>query len=616
VDWEDIPKATDWLKTIYEGIDTADTFIFITSSHSLTSEICNYELQYALNNNKRIIPVIREKIEDDVETTVKGTWFGKDWQNIADENWKQLGHLNWLFFDDDDTFEAEFDNLIETIDTDLDYLKEHTYFHNRAQEWEEHTNSPSFLAYGDELIRAEAWLANAEGKSPPPTEQQRTFITTSRQIEDEQEARQKRLQTLVRSASVAVVILIMVAIGAGILTVDSINNSNIASTDVAQAEIEINNAQFANTQSAELRQEAQDFADSVSLANRGQQLANNERPSLGLRLAYEASLIDTNPQVQGILTNIAFNPQWGIRQEFNGHDGWFVLSVAFSPDGKTIVSGAADSTIKLWNVETDDELQTFSGHGGRVTSVAFSPDGQTIASGSWDHTIKLWDVATGDELLTFNESRGFVDSVVFSPDGQTIASGAIDKTIKLWDVATGEEIRTFTGHTDGVWSVAFSPDGQTIASGSRDETIKLWNVTTGEELLTLFGHTEFVTSVRFSPDGQTLASGSWDRNIKLWDVTTGEELYTFSEHISAINSVAFSPDGQIIVLGAMNSNTIKLLRVYSLDQLQAWVRENRYMSELMCAERLMYGLSPCVNNVPPATPTFVPTRTPFPVGDA
>ncbi|MGM9847095.1 MAG: hypothetical protein ACI31F_03990 [Muribaculaceae bacterium] len=230
-----------------------------------------------------------------------------------------------------------------------------------------------------------------------------------------------------------------------------------------------------------------------------------------------------------------------------GHIMDVVRSVAYSPDGKYLVSGNWYNTIKLWDVSTGECIKTFEGHTEDVSSVAFSPDGNYIASGSWDKTIKLWNVATGECIKTFEGHAGSVYSVAFSPDGKYIASGSSDNTLKLWNVKTGECVRTFDEHTSWVQSVAFSPDGKYIASSSNDETIKLWNVTTGECIKTFEGHTYSVNSVAFSPDGKYIASGSWDKTIKLWNIATGECEKTFEGHIEWVNSVAFSPDGKYIV---------------------------------------------------------------------
>ena len=134
--------------------------------------------------------------------------------------------------------------------------------------------------------------------------------------------------------------------------------------------------------------------------------------------------------------------------------------------------------MRLWDVNTGNNIHTLTGHTGDVLSVAFSPDGNTIASGSGDGTVRLWDANTGNNIHTLTGHTDVVNSVVFSPDGNTIASGGgwQDHTVRLWDVNTGNNIRTLEGHTGAVNSV-FSSDGNTIASGSSDGTVLLWDMT-------------------------------------------------------------------------------------------------------------------------------------------
>ncbi|KIM30107.1 hypothetical protein M408DRAFT_66858, partial [Serendipita vermifera MAFF 305830] len=232
-----------------------------------------------------------------------------------------------------------------------------------------------------------------------------------------------------------------------------------------------------------------------------------------------------------------------------------VYSVSFSPDGKRIVSGSGDHTIRVWDAETGGTvLGPLQGHRSQVTSVSFSPDGKRIVSGSWDRTIRVWDTETGETVLGPLQGHSeSTNSVSFSPDGKRIVSGSHDNTIRVWDVETGETVLgPLQGHSDSINSVSFSPDGKRIASGSSDHTIRVWDSETGETVLgPLRGHSDSTNSVSFSPDGKRIVSGSWDRTIRVWDTETGETvLGPLQGHRSMVFSVSFSPDGKRIVSGS------------------------------------------------------------------
>jgi WD40 repeat protein len=247
-----------------------------------------------------------------------------------------------------------------------------------------------------------------------------------------------------------------------------------------------------------------------------------------------------------------------------------VLSVAFSPDGKTLASGDYDKNIILWDVKTGQSIYTLSGHSDIVRILAFSPDGKKLASGSADTTIILWDVETGQLRDQLRGHSNLINSLSFSPDGNTLTSGSGDGSIILWDMNPRQPIsRVLNGYTHGgpVLSIAFSPDGKMLASGSVDTTIMLWNVEKSQSIgdQPLFGHTEVVRSVTFSPDGKMLASGSGDGNIILWDVMTRKAIVSLSGHTAPITSVTFSPDGRTLASGSED----KTVMLWDVEKHQA-----------------------------------------------
>src|SRR5882672_472882 len=271
-----------------------------------------------------------------------------------------------------------------------------------------------------------------------------------------------------------------------------------------------------------------------------------------------------------------FLPPDSSMRTFRGHSK-DVTQVAFSPDGRTALSGSWDDTVRLWEVATGKELHTFKGHvpayapgplEGGTGTVAFSPDGRTALTGRRSErgkpseSLKLWEVATGKELRTLRDSGAF--AVAFLPDNRTALSVGWDKSFTLWEVATGRELRTFRGRWESLRSVAISPDGRTALIGSWEKTLKLWELATGKELQTFTGHRWDVPSVVFSPDGRTaLSAGNHDQTVKLWDVATGKELRSFTGHVGPVHAVAMSPDGRTGLSGAYD----RVLKLWDLTGL-------------------------------------------------
>jgi GTPase SAR1 family protein len=246
---------------------------------------------------------------------------------------------------------------------------------------------------------------------------------------------------------------------------------------------------------------------------------------------------------------------------FKGHAG-VVRGVAVTPDGKTVVSGSDDKTLKVWDFETGQCRATFQGHTSGIYGVAVTPDGKTVVSSSADETLKVWDLATGHCRNTLKGHSGHVWRLAVTPHGKTVVSGSTDKTLKVWDLATGERHTTFQGHSSLVGGVAVTPDGKTVVSGSMDKTLKVWDLATGHCRATFEGHTSYLRDVPVTPDGKTVVSGSDDKTLKVWDLDTGQCRATFEGHTGSVFGVAVTPDGKRVVSGS-GDNT---LRVWDLPE--------------------------------------------------
>ena len=269
-----------------------------------------------------------------------------------------------------------------------------------------------------------------------------------------------------------------------------------------------------------------------------------------------------------------------------------VTSVAWSPDGKRIVSTSYDETAQVWEPLTGKQFVIFRDHAGVVHDAAWSPDGSRIVS-CGSGAIQIWDAITGKVSLSYSGHTQPVNAVAWSPDGKRIAS--VSENVQVWDAAsgkrfytigspsdssskvvawspdglylaicppssintsirkatTGEPVFDYTGHTAN--SLAWSPDSQLIASGFVD--VEVWKLVdhTAELLFIYSGHLDVVNKVAWSPDSKRIASasgyypsGTTDNTVQVWDATTGDHPYIYNGHSGPVTGVTWSPDGKYL----------------------------------------------------------------------
>jgi serine/threonine protein kinase len=241
--------------------------------------------------------------------------------------------------------------------------------------------------------------------------------------------------------------------------------------------------------------------------------------------------------------------------EIAAHRG-AIVGVAYSDDGRWIVSSGADATLKVWDATDHRLIRTIELDDGRAT--AFALRGTRALTGHANGTVVLWDLERAGKIAAVRRNEASIWAVVFTGDADQFAVASHDWKVALWDARQpSAPLHVLDGHDNAVQALAYAPQLLLLASGSADSTVRLWNLKTLSLRRRYRGLRDFVTSVAFSRNGRMLAGGALDGRIQVWSALSSRRLRSLKGHKGRVADIAFAPVGQILA-SAAEDGTVRL----------------------------------------------------------
>lgn len=523
IDWQDIPPSADWLAEVYEAIEQSDAFIFIISENSVISEICSLEIKHAVENNKRLIPIVVNEVEP-AQVPVP------------------LVDLQWIFFTEQDKFSKALSDLIAAIRVDQDWVKAHTRLQNRALEWDRKGRPRSALIRGQNLTQAEDWFSKAAGKDPAPTVLQTEFIFTSRSESN----RRQRLR------SIAVTAGIVVAVGLGILAL--VQRAVAVQTTQARS-----TAEHLAIEEAAIRATAQ--AEAVS----------EEQAKATAQTVLEGEIITVSSRFLAAQANALVNT------DSSSYHENLDLSLLLSLEALRLENSLETRAALLSTLTAHPYLETFlfKETGIRIFDILFDPQGRLVAVSYYDQKFLIFDLDQENQIQEVvplkkiaNTSHPVLDNatqkgIQYNVDGSLMITYAhLDDSWLLWDALTYTPIGDpFNDKINGDRILNISPSFNLLATLEGD-TINIWERETGDLVHTIPEPDSGLIEIpKFSLDDKLLILLTGENQLEIYDLDRGEiqQIYEIRAEYGEFIDYEISPQGDYLGLSGSD-----MLVIYNL----------------------------------------------------
>jgi WD40 repeat protein/energy-coupling factor transporter ATP-binding protein EcfA2 len=412
-----------------------------------------------------------------------------------------------------------------------------------AKEWEGFGRDSGALLKGAKLAQAEEWSVKHPGELPGDASEflRRSVAARDEEAEDERDRQREKIANAERLSKEAEARALSEARAAVAARKSA---TRIRWFSAALAVLLLGTAGL-----AWWAQRQRAIAESRLLAAQAQRNLDVDSAE-SLRLAIRAAHYYKTEEAE-----VALNAALGLaRSRIIFHHGGPVSGVAFSPDGKRVVTASSDDTARVWDAVSGRLVAALAGHRGVVNIAAFLPDGQRVVTASEDRTAQVWDAQSGRSLAALTGHQGPVYTAAFSPDGKRVVTASDDSTARVWDARSGRGLATLIGHHGPVYTAAFSPDGKRVVTASDDNTARVWDAESGRALAVLTGHLSSVLTAAFAPDGKrVVTTASYDETARVWDAENGRALATLTGHRGPVYTAAFSADGKQVVTASQDA---------------------------------------------------------------